>query len=30
MLREGTDPYYLELKKMVRDELRVRFVFGEP
>jgi DNA repair photolyase len=27
--REGTDPYYEELKEMYRGEARVKFVFGE-
>ena len=29
MVREGTDPYYAELKEMYQDEPRVKFVFGE-
>ncbi len=29
LMREGTDPYYAELKEMYRDESRVKFVFGE-
>jgi DNA repair photolyase len=30
MLREGTDPYYAELKEVYQGEPRVKFVFGEP
>ena len=29
LLREGTDPYYEELKEMYQGEPRVEFVFGE-
>lgn len=29
IMKEGTDPYYQELKEMYQDEPRVRFVFGE-
>jgi DNA repair photolyase len=29
LMREGTDPYYAELKEMYRGESRVKFVFGE-
>jgi len=28
MMREGTDPYYQELKEEYQDEMRVKFVFG--
>jgi DNA repair photolyase len=30
MLREGSDPYYMELKELYQAEPRVKFVFGEP
>jgi DNA repair photolyase len=29
LMREGTDPYYAELKEMYQGEERVKFVFGE-
>jgi DNA repair photolyase len=29
LMREGTDPYYAEIKEMYRGESRVKFVFGE-
>jgi hypothetical protein len=29
LIREGTDPYYVELKEMYQGEPRVKFVFGE-
>jgi hypothetical protein len=29
LVREGTDPYYAELKEMYQGESRVKFVFRE-